>query len=162
MGEQIPHTPRITPQSGGELNPQRLNSSADNILQNYSNELADISDYSFTKQWIDKIDEIISRIKESDGVDIGSVIVKNDIGEYLSIRARERFWLGNDKDFSHYDYNLSHYKTSSDEEEEKDYLDNVFLHNYKGRFFDNYKNLFLPYENDGNIIVLKLGFKNGW
>jgi heme/copper-type cytochrome/quinol oxidase subunit 2 len=155
----------------------QLNSSADTILQTYSNELADICDYSFTKEWIDNTSKLISRVAESDQDvrHILSIIVKDDTDEYLSSERQRGLWSWDDydvlsenteKEDLDEEPKKDEYVYSPSSTKEKDYLDKVFLHNYKRQYYIFIKNtgeLFLPYENDGNIIVLKvLGFKNGW
>lgn len=139
----------------------KLINSAEKILQNYSNELADICDYSFTKEWIDKTTDFISQLKKFDqDINDISIIVKDAQDEYLSIEIEigNIIYLGRENDEEPKKYRYVY----SPSTKERDYLDNVFLHNHKDKYFFSRDNLFgrnkllFPFEN-GGIIIINIG-----
>jgi hypothetical protein len=153
---------------------QLLLSSYD-IIKIYTNQLVDVSNYSFTKEWIDEAESISSLFERVDqNIASVSIIVKdvlnNSSNIYLSFQKGGSKYLSDHDDFLTWwryrqeyaseDYVpiKNNYIYSSSIKERK-YLDKVFIDDNKKHFIAKdgelrKLKLFMPFENNGKTIAI--------
>jgi len=122
------------------------------IVQNNTNDIKNLCDYKFDKEWIKKTADILSLMSKIDkNYKSVSIIVYDKIDKTpVFLEFRRYDYLSNDREPDKINYVL---QTSI---EERKYLTKVFTENYNKELFSahdgNYK-LFYPVKSDNNIVV---------
>jgi len=141
-----------------------LKKSADEIIKTYSLEINKISEYSFTKEWINNTANTIEIMEKIDqNFDVVYLILQDEINGnkmYLT-------FSGNKVSMDEKAVDVSFHKEGQPIEKinyinkstlkEREYLEKVFNEKYNEKYFvskdGNYK-LFIPLRENGNTIIL--------
>jgi hypothetical protein len=131
-----------------------LKKSADEIIGTFSSEISRVTEYSFTKEWINNAANMLEVIEKIDqNFDNVYVVLQDDING-------NKMYLT----FSRYSYVNMEEKVKIDKMNyinsltlnEREYLGKVFQEKYREKYFvskdGNYK-LYVPLEENGNIII---------
>jgi NADH:ubiquinone oxidoreductase subunit 5 (subunit L)/multisubunit Na+/H+ antiporter MnhA subunit len=131
-----------------------LKKSADEIIKTYSPELNRLTEYSFTKEWINDTANTIKMIEKIDvNFDNVYLILSDDINGNKMYLRFSGFYVGMDEKVK---IDKIEYINNSTLDE-REYFEKVFKEKYNKKHFiskgGNYK-LFVPLEKNGNIIIL--------
>jgi nitrogen fixation/metabolism regulation signal transduction histidine kinase len=130
-----------------------LKKSADEIINTYYSEIKAISDYSFTKEWINntaKMIRIMQRIDQN--FDNVSLILSDEINGnkmYLTFSGTD---VSMDDKYTIDKVNYINKSTLK----EREYLEKVLTKDYNEKYFvseNRYYSLFVPWEEDGKKII---------